>query len=74
MDTPASPATGRNASRPAAGSAAAGRDERRTSGETAPPRSAYQQRLDQVKVRIVELSHRNMENALRIMRRWLNEK
>ena len=37
------------------------------------PRSAYQQRVDQIKVRIVELSHRNMENAMRILRQWLNE-
>ena len=37
------------------------------------PRSAYQQRVDQIKVRIVELSHRNMENAMRILRQWLND-
>lgn len=37
------------------------------------PRSAYQQRVDQIKVRIVELSRRNMENTLRILRQWLNE-
>lgn len=39
----------------------------------APPRSAYQQRVDQIKVRIVELSRRNMENTLRILRQWLND-
>ena len=37
-------------------------------------RSAYQQRVDQMKVRIVELSHRNMENAMRILRSWLADK
>lgn len=37
------------------------------------PRSAYQQRVDQIKVRIVELSRRNMENTLRILRQWLND-
>lgn len=37
-------------------------------------RSPYQQRVDQIKVRIVELSHRNMENAMRVLRQWLNEK
>lgn len=36
-------------------------------------RSAYQQRLDEMKVRIVDLSHRNMENALRILRTWMSD-
>ncbi|PWM68600.1 MAG: hypothetical protein DBX67_05845 [Desulfovibrionaceae bacterium] len=37
-------------------------------------RSAYQQRVDQIKVRIVELSHRNMENAMRVLRQWLADR
>ena len=38
------------------------------------PRNAYQQRVDQLKVRITELSQRNMENAMRIIRAWLLDK
>lgn len=30
--------------------------------------------MDQIKVRIVELSHRNMEGAMRVLRLWLADK
>lgn len=36
-------------------------------------RLAYQQRIDQLKAVITELGHRNMENALRVLRSWLAE-
>ena len=35
--------------------------------------AAYQQRLEHLKVRISELSHRNMDNNLRILRTWMNQ-
>ncbi|HJB66635.1 MAG TPA: hypothetical protein H9768_10215 [Candidatus Mailhella merdavium] len=37
-------------------------------------RNAYQQRVDQLKIRIAELSQRNMENTLRILRTWMKER
>lgn len=57
-----------------------GRPSGPRTGQTAAPagpalaRSLYQQRLDQIKVRIVELSHRNMEGAMRVLRDWLADK
>ena len=38
------------------------------------PRNAYQQRIDQLKIRIAEISLRNMENTLRILRTCMKEK
>jgi len=37
-------------------------------------RTAWHERMDQIKTSIVELSSRDMENALRVMRRWLNDR
>lgn len=45
-----------------------------SAGQPGGQRSAYQQRIDQLKIRIAELSLRNMENALRILRSWMKEK
>lgn len=65
MDKPFSPAVG-TAARPL------GARPGQAAGQTpAQARSPYQQRVDQIKVRIVELSHRNMENAMRVLRQWL---
>ena len=41
--------------------------------EPAAQRNAYQQRIAQLKIRISEISLRNMENTLRILRTWMKE-
>ncbi len=44
-----------------------------TAAFPAAQRNPYQQRIDQLKIRIAEISLRNMENTLRILRTWMKE-
>ena len=44
-----------------------------TTAQSATPRNTYHQRIDQLKIRIAELSLRNMENTLRILRTWMKQ-
>ena len=48
-------------------------DDAANAGQSAAPRNTYHQRIDQLKIRIAELSLRNMENTLRILRTWMKQ-
>ena len=38
------------------------------------PRTRYQERLEQLKAQIIELSNRNFDYTLRMLRTWLKKK